>query len=254
MTDNPNLEGITEPGPRLQAITSHLYSTCYQRVARGMLHQDRLVFALLLARIYLKSAPGEHAMDQEFQVFMRGGEKSAAVPSDVHGLNAEQSVAVHRLVKSLPAFKNLIRACSGAGLATWLAQTNPELEVPESLGLWEEDKPFSPCQRSMYQLLVIQALRSDRIPSAALQFVAAVLGQTFLRAAEGEPDMPNVIETQIEPSSPVLFCSVPGYDASGRVDDLAAELGKQLTSIAIGSAEGFNEADKVRLYMVLFTL
>lgn len=30
------------------------------------------------------------------------------------------------------------------------------------------------------------------------------------------------------------MCSVPGYDASGRVDDLAAELGKQMTSIAIG--------------------
>ena len=30
------------------------------------------------------------------------------------------------------------------------------------------------------------------------------------------------------------MCSVPGYDASGWVDDLAAEMGKQLTSIAIG--------------------
>lgn len=30
------------------------------------------------------------------------------------------------------------------------------------------------------------------------------------------------------------MCSVPGYDASSRVDDLAAELGKQMTSIAIG--------------------
>jgi hypothetical protein len=30
------------------------------------------------------------------------------------------------------------------------------------------------------------------------------------------------------------MCSVPGYDASGWVDDLATELGKQLTPIAIG--------------------
>ena len=40
------------------------------------------------------------------------------------------------------------------------------------------------------------------------------------------------------------MCSVPGYDASSRVDDLAAEMNKPVTSIAIGSAEGFNEADK----------
>lgn len=40
---------------------------------------------------------------------------------------------------------------------------------------------------------------------------------------------------QIKANTPVLMCSVPGYDASGWVDDLAAELGKQLTSIAIGT-------------------
>ena len=35
------------------------------------------------------------------------------------------------------------------------------------------------------------------------------------------------------------------YDISvGRVDDLAAELGKSMTSIAIGSEEGFTQADK----------
>lgn len=38
-------------------------------------------------------------------------------------------------------------------------------------------------------------------------------------------------------SAPVLLCSVTGYDASGKVDDLAAELGKGLTSIAIGIAK-----------------
>ena len=32
----------------------------------------------------------------------------------------------------------------------------------------------------------------------------------------------------------MLMCSVTGYDASSRVDDLAAELNKPITSIAIG--------------------
>lgn len=35
-----------------------------------------------------------------------------------------------------------------------------------------------------------------------------------------------------------------GYDASGRVDDLATSQGKQCTSIAIGSSEGFSLAEK----------
>ncbi len=40
------------------------------------------------------------------------------------------------------------------------------------------------------------------------------------------------------------MCSVTGYDASGRVDDMATELNKGITSIAIGSAEGFSQAEK----------
>ena len=31
---NPQLEGLTEPMARLEAITSSLYSSCYERVAR----------------------------------------------------------------------------------------------------------------------------------------------------------------------------------------------------------------------------
>lgn len=43
-----------------------------------------------------------------------------------------------------------------------------------------------------------------------------------------------LVYKQIKANTPALMCSVPGYDASGWVDDLAAEMGKQLTSIAIG--------------------
>lgn len=48
----------------------------------------------------------------------------------------------------------------------------------------------------------------------------------------------NVI-LQIKSNTPVLMCSVPGFDASGRLDDLAAELGKQITSIAIGEFQAY---------------
>lgn len=39
---------------------------------------------------------------------------------------------------------------------------------------------------------------------------------------------------QVKPGTPVLMCSVPGYDASGLVRDLAAEQNKHITSISIG--------------------
>ena len=36
---DPQLEGIKEPTARLAIITQNLYSTCYERVTRGVLHQ-----------------------------------------------------------------------------------------------------------------------------------------------------------------------------------------------------------------------
>lgn len=44
---------------------------------------------------------------------------------------------------------------------------------------------------------------------------------------------------QVKPSTPVLMCSVPGYDASGLVRDLAAEQNKQITSVSIGKTQTF---------------
>ncbi|EGG19081.1 cytoplasmic dynein heavy chain [Cavenderia fasciculata] len=54
----------------------------------------------------------------------------------------------------------------------------------------------------------------------------------------------KVIEKESKAMSPLLLCSVPGYDASSVVDDLAAELRKPYKSWAIGSPEGFQSAEK----------
>ena len=48
---------------------------------------------------------------------------------------------------------------------------------------------------------------------------------------------------QVASSRPVLLCSVPGFDASDRVEDLATQERKDLVAIAIGSAEGFSQAE-----------
>lgn len=45
-----------------------------------------------------------------------------------------------------------------------------------------------------------------------------------------------------------MLCSAIGYDASNQIEDLAVDIGRQVTSIAIGSAEGFNQADSVSLF------
>ncbi|XP_055707524.1 dynein heavy chain, cytoplasmic isoform X3 [Phlebotomus papatasi] len=239
--NNNRLEGITDYTTRLGIITKDLFAVCYDRVARGMLHADRLTFALLLCRIHLKGT-SESNMDQEFNFFLRNKEGLVSGQQRVEGLTGEQLESVNRLAARLPIFRKLLeKVKSMPELGAWLQQSSPEQCVPQ---LWDESKALSPIVAAMHQLLLIQAFRPDRVIAAANLLVATVLGEDFMPLAEKELDFATCVEKQLTSNTPALLCSVPGFDASSRVDDLAAELNKQISSIAIGSAEGFNQAER----------
>ncbi len=70
--NNARLKEVSDYGQRLSIVTSDLFQVVYCRVARGMLHIDRLTFAVLLCRIHLRGLNGEPKLDAEFQHFLRG--------------------------------------------------------------------------------------------------------------------------------------------------------------------------------------
>ena len=82
--------------------------------------------------------------------------------------------------------------------------------------------------------MVVHAFRPDNLVSSAQKFVASVMGENFTHEAEQELDLAHVVEHEVKAGTPILLCSVPGYDASGRVDDLVALTNRPCTSIAIG--------------------
>ncbi|KAM3670253.1 cytoplasmic dynein 1 heavy chain 1 [Ammospiza nelsoni] len=241
--ENPNLKGITDHTHRLSIITKDLFQVAFNRVARGMLHQDHITFAMLLARIKLKGTIGEPTYDAEFQHFLRGKEivlNTASLPK-INGLTVEQTEAMMRL-SCLPAFKDLVsKVQADEQFCIWLDSSSPEQTVPY---LWTEEKPATPIGQAIHRLLLIQAFRPDRLLAMAHTFVSTNLGESFMSIMEQPLDLTHIVDTEVKPNTPVLMCSVPGYDASGHVEDLAAEQNTQITSIAIGSAEGFNQADK----------
>lgn len=239
--NNTKLEGMTEFQTRLGIITKDLFSVCYDRVARGMLHGDRLTFAILLSRIHLKGT-SEPNLDHEFNFFLRNKEGLVSSLEQIDGVSSEQLESITRLSSRLPTFRKLFDKIKAMPeLVAWLQQGSPEQNVPH---LWDESKTLTAISAAMHQLLLIQAFRPDRVIAAAHVFVNTVLGEDFMPLAEKELDFSACVEQQLNSNTPALLCSVPGYDASGRVDDLAAELNKQISSIAIGSAEGFNQADR----------
>jgi dynein heavy chain 1 len=62
--------------------------------------------------------------------------------------------------------------------------------------------------------------------------------------AESSYNFDSVVTTEISSSTPVCLCSVPGYDASYRVENLVAATKARCASIAMGSQEGYRLADQ----------
>jgi dynein heavy chain 1 len=69
-----------------------------------------------------------------------------------------------------------------------------------------------------------------------------VFDESFV--APSDLNVRKIVMEEEKASTPIALCSIPGYDASNRVDHLASELNVRCTSVAMGSTEGFALADQ----------
>jgi dynein heavy chain 1, cytosolic len=265
LTQNNNLEKIKDLQKRVKIIAKDLFYLAYYRVARGMLYQDRIVLAILLARIYLKcfypTNPTEIAdIESNFRLLMSSFSSGLSKEVDNklnkhhNKLNHEQSDALQHLIKvnSFSKLRPLINQ-NLKEFFEWIDSANPEASIPESYLNNEGDSSaqqasanaeLKQIKANLKKLLLIKAFRPDRFISIAEMFVALIFGEEFMQQPQKLLDLAYIVENEIKCNTPVLMCSVSGYDASGLVEDLATEMNKPLVSIAIGSAEGFTQVDK----------
>lgn len=141
----------------------------------------------------------------------------------------------------------------GAEWASFLASAaRPETAMPEfevavvgeaADGTTVSSRSLAPERRAFLQLLLVRALRRDRLVAAMEGYVAAVLGEGF--PWRGLFDLAEVVAEQGCATSPLLLCSEPGHDAGQRVDALAAAEGRALHSVAMGAEDGYAAAERL---------
>jgi len=118
-----------------------------------------------------------------------------------------------------------------------------ELVARVARGLKSNDKV-------VFSILLARLFSSDDSIAATLSgstddYIAAfsnVFGDKF--QWQGRDELHAVVE-EIDATSPLLICSAPGYDVSGKVESMARETGKELNSVAMGSSEGFETAESL---------
>lgn len=91
-------------------------------------------------------------------------------------------------------------------------------------------------------MLIIKCFRPDRLLQSTALFVKTVFESDI--SAEATYDLNSLVADEVIASTPVALISVPGYDASYRVENLVKNTGARSTSVAMGSQEGFTLADQ----------
>jgi|SRR6266852_5532638 len=90
-------------------------------------------------------------------------------------------------------------------------------------------------------MFLMKCLRPDSLVQSISTFASLVF-ETDL-AVESEYKLGQIVGDEIQPSTPVCLVSVPGYDASYRVENLIKTTGTRCAQVATGSQEGYSQAD-----------
>ena len=177
---------------------------------------------------------------------------NASIPAELMGIPflTEQQQRYLVELNTLPFFSGGITASILSNTKQWQEfiehPTPEELQSPfepaTAKGKEQEPTPASNTTRRLVTLLLLKGLRPDRLTAGGSLFVGAVFGNGFLNLPE--LDLAMAVEKETNAGTPLLLCSTAGYDASYRVDALSSTLRRSCTSLAIGSAEGFDLADK----------
>ncbi|KAJ5078911.1 intein-containing cytoplasmic dynein 1 heavy chain 1 precursor [Anaeramoeba ignava] len=260
---NENIMNVKDYEERLKILTHDLFKVIYRRVSYGLLHKDRLTFALRLAQIYLKQK-GQDFDEEEMNLLLRSdiilSPNKLQDKIDNSYYNIPESVIPSsqikylQIISELPSFKELpshIRM-NQSEWKRFIKSTNPESNIPENwekqykqTSLIEEESERNRelnVKKMLRRLLLLKFFRPDRVLSGTSSLVETVFGYNIQSIPE--LNLRNVIEKESNAREPLLLCTQPGYDPSTRVDELANELQVKKRSIAIGSQESYHLAEQ----------
>lgn len=245
LTSNEALKAIPteEHKKRIEVIRHQLFVQSYHKVYYALLNKDKLPFALKLAQINTGVQ-----LDEYFKLLLRPTTliQTSLSPSMLcHKLKDNQLKTLEEISKKR-GFEHLIDHIN-QNESKWIQFFESENveDVPEG---WIDDGSLGTIpdanranSRELMNIIVSNILKPDQTISRLQHFLEKALGGDFYNVAQLDL---KVSMGDSDAKSPLLLSSAPGFDASFKVDQLAKELGVKYTAVALGSAEGFEIAEK----------
>ncbi|KAH7718366.1 cytoplasmic dynein 2 heavy chain 1-like protein [Aphelenchoides avenae] len=196
---------------RLEAYYRTLQRRVYEYVSRALFKDDRLMFAISFIR---HTSPG--AFDKnEWELFsglLVGESREDYAIKSISWIDDDRRADVSRLQTFLPT---LFHTLSLDDKGTWNAFAKSptcESEFPSSI-----DARLTPFQR----VLVVQALRPDRLHSAMTKFACSMLSMESL--SPSALDLQLIHKDESSPTEPILLATAAGADPTQELTELAAK-------------------------------
>eukprot|EP00051_Salpingoeca_urceolata_P021875 m.349048 g.349048 ORF g.349048 m.349048 type:complete len:4259 (-) comp19881_c0_seq4:199-12975(-) len=218
---------------RIKLLQNLLVSLVYAHVSQSLFKADRLMFALHLAH---STQPGEFE-DQEWEFFtgqlrmgLAGGSggdqrRAAGAPAWVHPDRVDDFAA---LTTNFPALAQALQVRDTDTWSEWIRTAQCEKAFPGDV-----QRKITPFQ----QVLVVQALRPDRLQSAMAAFGCQLLRLKDLTVSS--VNLKRLYETDTTNTNPTLIIVSPGADPSVELAELAeAVLGRgRFHEVAMGQGQ-----------------
>ncbi|QRW00298.1 cytoplasmic dynein 1 heavy chain 1 [Ceratobasidium sp. AG-Ba] len=237
--NNPNLAKVTDHQRRLEILTEDLFLMVYKRTSRALLHRDHIVLAVLLAQIKLRGEDNQ-TVSEDLELLLESADVSSSKTTSAgDGLLSEdqrERLAVFSKQGVFQGVENHI-ADNQEDWSAFLNASAPEKSIP-----WPWPDTVSAVAKAVRHMLLIKCFRPDRLLQVTAMFTALVFGTDLV--AQAAYDLGAVTSDEVQPSTPLALVSVAGYDASYRVENLIQAKGVRHKSVAMGSQEGFSQADE----------
>ncbi|KAJ3039074.1 Dynein heavy chain 7, axonemal [Rhizophlyctis rosea] len=222
---------------RLKNLETYFTYSLYNNICRSLFEKDKLLFSFLLCCSIMKN---HHELDEgEFQQLMTGGISVGDIPlpNPDPSLLADKSWAEIYRMSDLPAFKGLRDDLKPVDWKAVMESSEPhETAFP---GQWNQLNEFQ-------KMLIVRALRSERIIPAVQDFVKVKLGHKFI-----EPptfDLAGSFEDSNH-RAPLIFILSPGVDPMAQLLKFAEDkgfAGSKCQSISLGQGQGPIAASMIR--------
>ena len=200
---------LTHAGPaeRTRALSPLLQQLVFGAVSRSLFKKDRLTYAMHLLHLLHPKLFGDGENEWEVftgQVLVAGG-GGAPLPPWAH---ADRAPAFAALSQALPQLTQLPFA--DPQWSRWSTSDRAETDFPSNLP--GTTTPF-------HKILLIQALRPERLQSALIMFVTKTLNVPSLSPASSS--LSEIFKQDTGPTVPILMITTAGADPTQELEDYA---------------------------------